>query len=42
MREKDHSSTYEKDSLREDLEGRLASGGWQLEMRWQEEIPCEL
>jgi hypothetical protein len=32
--ERDHSSVCEEYSLREDLEGRLASGGWQLEAHW--------
>jgi hypothetical protein len=34
MRERDHDSVCEEDSPREDLEGRLAGGGWQLEVRW--------
>jgi hypothetical protein len=29
--ERDQGSACEEDSLREDLEGRLAGGGWQLE-----------
>jgi hypothetical protein len=32
--ERDHGSACEKESLREDLEGRLAGGGWQLEAHW--------
>jgi hypothetical protein len=32
--ERDHSSACEEDSLREDLEGRLASAGWWLEVQW--------
>jgi hypothetical protein len=30
----DHGSVCEEDSLRQDLEGRLAGGGWWLEVRW--------
>jgi hypothetical protein len=41
MRERSQLNVREG-STREDLEGRLASGGWQLESYWVEEIPCEL
>jgi hypothetical protein len=36
MRKWDHSSVFEEDSPREDLEGGLTSGRWQLEARWGE------